>query len=61
MNPGARNVYAASVSLRFDAWTVRPPRRSAAALRPRRPVGEVLLEEAVNLLRGVGERLLDGL
>src|SRR5690348_10221347 len=61
MNPGARNVYAASVSFRFEDCTVRPPRRSAAALRPRRPVEEVLLEEAVNLLCGVVERLLDGL
>jgi hypothetical protein len=54
-------VYAASVSLRLLVCTVRPPRRSAPALRPSRPVEEVLLEEAVNLLRGVGVRLLDGL
>jgi hypothetical protein len=54
-------MYAASVPFRLLAWTVRPPRRSAEAPRLRRPVEEVLLEEAVNLLRCVGERLLDGL
>ena len=37
------------------------PGRSAAALRPRRPVEAVLLEEAVDLLRRVGQRLLDRL